>query len=112
MGFPSEMFDDPILLLLLGDPEKFPNSEERRLFYVALTRAKVKTSLISNNKFTSKFILELEGDDVISKSKKCPRCKSGDLILKKGITEKSGKEWAFYCCTNYASYGCDYKWWV
>ncbi|WP_123905744.1 3'-5' exonuclease [Chryseobacterium sp. ERMR1:04] len=35
------MYDDPVLLLLLGSSETYPNSEERRLFYVALTRAKI-----------------------------------------------------------------------
>ena len=34
------MADDPVLDLLLTESDKFDFSEERRLFYVALTRAK------------------------------------------------------------------------
>ena len=39
-GFPTEIEDDPLLDLVLAAPEKHPNAEERRLFYVALTRAR------------------------------------------------------------------------
>ncbi|HCA08109.1 UvrD-helicase domain-containing protein [Chryseobacterium sp.] len=108
LGFPSEMYDDPVLLLLLGDSETYPNSEERRLFYVALTRAKVKASLIANKKFASKFILELEStlEKKTDKTKKCPRCLSGDLIL---IT---GKQSVFWGCSNFPIYGCEYKKWL
>lgn len=42
-GFPSEQADDPILNLLLSKSDQFKNGEERRLFYVALTRSKTKT---------------------------------------------------------------------
>jgi DNA helicase-4 len=40
MGLPSEIVDDPILDLVLPEPEKYEHAEERRLFYVALTRAR------------------------------------------------------------------------
>ena len=39
-GFPTEITDDPLLDLVFAAPEEYPNAEERRLFYVALTRAK------------------------------------------------------------------------
>ena len=38
-GFPSEISDDPLLNFLLSKADQFPNGEERRLFYVAMTRA-------------------------------------------------------------------------
>ena len=41
-GFPSQMDDDPLLTIVMppthGEP--YPFAEERRLFYVALTRAR------------------------------------------------------------------------
>jgi DNA helicase-4 len=40
LGFPNKMTDDPMLSLLLSDDEKYRFAEERRLFYVALTRTK------------------------------------------------------------------------
>ena len=39
-GFPSAIADDPVLDLAMPAPEAFPRAEERRLFYVALTRAR------------------------------------------------------------------------
>ena len=38
--FPSEISDDPLLDLVIPEKETFPYAEERRLLYVALTRAK------------------------------------------------------------------------
>lgn len=40
LGFPNKMTDDPILSLLMSDSEEYRFAEERRLFYVALTRTK------------------------------------------------------------------------
>ena len=39
-GFPSEITDDSLLDLVLAAPEVHPNAEERRLLYVAITRAR------------------------------------------------------------------------
>jgi DNA helicase-4 len=39
-GFPSGMADDPVLDLAMPEPESFEHAEERRLLYVALTRAR------------------------------------------------------------------------
>jgi len=38
-GLPSQIDDDPVLQLAMPTPDPFPMAEERRLFYVALTRA-------------------------------------------------------------------------
>ncbi|MCE3295818.1 MAG: hypothetical protein K0R65_1532 [Crocinitomicaceae bacterium] len=108
-GFPSQMSDDSVLNLLLSEADQFENGEERRLFYVAMTRAKESLIFIADSSYKSKFISELEidnGDDTI---KKCPRCKTSDLRLKSGI--KNGNPWGFYSCTNYI-YGCDYQKWI
>ncbi len=39
-GFPSARADDPLIKLVMGEADKYPHAEERRLFYVAMTRAK------------------------------------------------------------------------
>ncbi|WP_298347918.1 UvrD-helicase domain-containing protein [uncultured Dokdonia sp.] len=111
IGFPSEMMDDPVLNLILGNSESYPNSEERRLFYVALSRAKEKTVCISNANFTSKFIIELNNEINEGTGYKCPRCKTGDLTTKRGISN-TNKPWAFKSCSNYAAYNCTYKVWL
>lgn len=59
-GLPSERADDPILNLLLSAADQFENGEERRLFYVALTRTRRKVFLLTWNGNQSKFIKEIE----------------------------------------------------
>ena len=39
-GFPSQVSDDPVLNYVLTKSDQFPYGEERRLFYVALTRTR------------------------------------------------------------------------
>ncbi|WP_316757687.1 UvrD-helicase domain-containing protein [Pedobacter aquatilis] len=58
-GFPSEMADDPILSNLLHEGETFENAEERRLFYVALTRARHQVYLLHTPHNQSKFLKEI-----------------------------------------------------
>jgi DNA helicase-4 len=108
-GFPSEMADDPILDLLLSESDIYENGEERRLFYVAITRAKERTYLIADRASKSKFIKELEvvGED--KDMNKCPSCVTADLVQRSG--SKNGRAWTFYRCSNYR-YGCDYKKWI
>lgn len=52
-GFPSLVSDDPSLQYVLTASDHFPYGEERRLFYVAITRAKVKTWVLYDARFPS-----------------------------------------------------------
>jgi DNA helicase-4 len=106
-GFPSEMSDDQVLNLLLSEADQFENGEERRLFYVAMTRAKENVYFVADSSFKSKFITELEVEDGLSPNKKCPICKTADVVLRKEGTSRNGNRYKFYGCTNYL-YGCDY----
>lgn len=108
-GFPSEMSDDQALNLLLSEADQFENGEERRLFYVAMTRAREVVYFISDHSCKSKFITELEVGSTTSRIKKCPKCITADLALRSGST--NGKKWSFYSCTNFI-YGCEYKEWI
>lgn len=107
-GFPSGMSDDSVLNLLLSDADQFENGEERRLFYVAMTRAKEQLYLVADNSYKSKFISELEVENDNSEIKKCPKCITADLVRRSGVN--NGKQWAFYGCSNFM-YGCTYKKW-
>lgn len=106
-GFPSELSDDPVLSLLLSTSDQFQNGEERRLFYVAMTRAKERVYFIAEETYKSKFISEIENSSSISQDLKCPSCMNANIrLLKKGTSVK-GDTYEFYGCTNY-KYGCDY----
>lgn len=106
-GFPSEMSDDQVLNLLLSEADQFENGEERRLFYVAMTRAKENVYFITDSSFKSKFIAELEIESGQSPNKKCPTCKTADVVVRKTGTARNGNTYKFFGCTNYL-YGCDY----
>jgi DNA helicase-4 len=91
-GFPSEIEDDPIISLFLAESENFPNAEERRLFYVALTRAKKEVWLIPGSSGISPFIEELienpkysglvtRDEESAQSGVKCPEC-SGRMIVR------------------------------
>jgi len=58
-GFPSNNKEDLIVEALLPETDNFKYSEERRLLYVAMTRAKKKVYLISDSEKPSAFIEEL-----------------------------------------------------
>lgn len=102
-GFPSEAIDDPILDAVLSEPEQFEYAEERRLFYVALTRARHAVHLISSTPEPSSFLSELAKDTrnvniagrVNRDPVKCSECESGDMIL------RTGKYGYFYACSNF-----------
>lgn len=68
-GFPSLISDDPSLNYVLTKNDKYPYSEERRLFYVAITRAKVKTYVMYDRRFPSVFVDEfLHPERITAKS--------------------------------------------
>lgn len=62
MGFPSQIVDDPLLDLVLPEPEKFEHAEERRVFYVALTRARQSVTILADREKPSFFARELIED--------------------------------------------------
>ena len=102
LGFPSQIEDDPLLELVFPEGEGYPFAEERRLFYVALTRARRGAYLVTDRMHPSAFVRELiernsprqigelvgEGDPL------CPRCATGRLIA-----SRSGKNLR---CSNYS----------
>ena len=104
-GFPSEIDDDPLLDLVLAVPEGYPNAEERRLLYVAITRARRRVFLLAEGGPTSPFAMELidGGYDVTVFGRSpdgdvpCPVCIKGRL--KRRESKRNGG--IFYGCSNW-----------
>ena len=101
MGFPSEIVDDPLLELVLPEPEEYDHAEERRLFYVALTRARKSVTILADRQRPSAFVRELISNPeygVIERGepgialRKCFEC-GGRMLAR---TSKKGKTY-FQC---------------
>lgn len=108
MAFPSAMRNDPLVDMLLPKHDLFPFAEERRLFYVALTRARKKCIVLFRRLGVSPFVLELmgpENDKAITYRsgplpKRCGTCGEGFLVER---PSKFGKP--FRGCTRYTPDG-------
>jgi DNA helicase-4 len=61
-GFPSKIEDDPVLSLVLKEDRSYTYAEERRLFYVAMTRTKNRVYFIAPLQDPSEFLVELLRD--------------------------------------------------
>lgn len=109
-GFPSRVSDDPILGYVLSEIDDFEYSEERRLFYVAITRAKKHTHVLYNEDIPSVFVNEML-DDVESGQMKCPHCKKGRLKMIKESVSVNGTPYRNYLCSNSVA-GCHFFWQV
>ena len=90
-GFPSSFSDDPVLQLAMPEAEPFPHAEERRLFYVALTRARKKVYLLTSLNTASPFVVELLADPLVENNltddgdlEVCPKCNKGVLLKREG----------------------------
>ena len=108
-SFPSMIADDPLFELVMPLPENFEHAEERRLFYVAMTRAKRRVYLLAHSAAPSPFVTEVFAEKSLRShlhieaptgtreqgSKSCPECGAGAL------RKRSGKFGEFWGCSNY-----------
>jgi DNA helicase-4 len=103
-SFPSSIEDDPVLQLAMPSEDTFLFAEERRLFYVALTRARRTVALMTVEGRYSPFVVELISDnkldvhDINGNSATitaCPRCKTGVIV------EKRSEYGVFKACNNH-----------
>jgi DNA helicase-4 len=110
LGFPSRVANDPVLQLAMPGGDGFEFSEERRLFYVALTRAKQTVTLVTVARKESPFVTELvrdfdlkvlNADGSENRDEICPKCGAGFLVA------MTGRHGPFFGCTNFPR--CDHK---
>lgn len=97
-GFPNKIIDDDLLKFVKDDYDDYPYAEERRLFYVAMTRTKNNNYLLVNKNKPSIFVEEIINENpnikIIDKVFYCPKCQ-GILI------QRNGRYGKFYGCQNY-----------
>lgn len=87
-----------------GSPVEFSYVGERRLFYVALTRARRSVAMFTTRGQCSFFLRELEqngevsitdADGQVIEEEECPSCRRGILVL------RSGPYGEFHSCSNF-----------
>lgn len=76
-GFPSLVSDNPALDYVLTKSDQFPYGEERRLFYVAITRAKIKTIVLYDASNPSVFVDEFLNPDKVTEDSYAKHPNSG-----------------------------------
>lgn len=112
-GFPSRIEDDPVLNIVIPESDDYLDAEERRLFYVALTRTRGTIFLLGDIYHKSPFLEEIHTDnedkvyflnDPKIKLVNCPECKIG--LLKKRTSTNNSKDKHFYGCSNFPR--CEY----
>lgn len=109
-GFPSQIQDDPIMKLVTVEDGRMDFAEERRLFYVAMTRTKNRIYIITPLNKPSRFVLELVKDfgverppklkmngsrDAVGRGGRCPVC---SFPLKRTFNKNIGLD--LWICTN------------
>lgn len=114
-GFPADKPVDAFQEIFLPPRESFEFAEERRLFYVALTRAKHRVFLLYDAVSHSPFIRELkrEGYPIVENDLfgpivqpslpivRCPRCATGE------VRPRSGENGTYYACHRFPA--CRYR---
>ena len=126
-GFPNHGGEDPLISLFLPRGDGYANSEERRVMYVAMTRAREKVFLVSQSVQPSSFIVEIEEicrslgikfnnvvlrGDVVGP---CPECLSKGLVegrwrgaLVRRVRSNPPPYSIFLGCTNFGRGLCNY----
>lgn len=112
-GFPSQITDDPLLAFVMPESDEPGGYEERRLFYVALTRARHRVVLVAREFRGSTFCDELRQNDDLREVVRfvpadpqrfalgtCPQCRLG------GLLQRNGRYGGFLGCSRYPA--CDF----
>jgi DNA helicase-4 len=111
-GFPSKKITHPLLEALLPKAESYAFAEERRLFYVAITRAKERAYLVADMAVASDFVVELIEKEYplelnefnvsliqqLFQHIRCKGCSTGAMVFRENQQSRFQR---FLGCTNY-----------
>ncbi|PMZ72320.1 hypothetical protein C1X65_20935 [Pseudomonas sp. FW305-70] len=109
-GFPSLKGDDPVFSLVMPKGDTYLHGEERRVFYVALTRARRSVAMFTVTARNSPFLTEMVKDGVVMvtdingepiQEERCPVCLHGVVL------QRTGKFGDFKSCSGFPR--CKYK---
>lgn len=91
-GFPGSIENDPLMAYVIPGAEDIEYAEERRVMYVAMTRAREKVCFVCVRDQPSEFVQEISRHGVVRlaggvKDQEfteffCPECRSGRLFLR------------------------------
>ena len=103
-SFPSDIEDDPLLELVLPpvSATAYPFAEERRLFYVAITRGRKGVYVVTDSSRPSPFVRELLQEspglrNIGESIRPCPSCANGTLRI------IDGSRGLFWGCSQYSA---------
>ena len=99
-GIPATRGNDAVVEALLTKLDDYPYAEERRLWYVAITRAKAETIIVSDATRISPFVFEISPKLTGAGVRVCPKCHRG---IMQEHRHKNGK--IYYSCSNFTG-GC------
>ena len=126
-GFPNHGGEDPLISVFLPPGDGYANSEERRVMYVAMTRAREKIFLVNQSVQPSSFTVEakeicgrfgIKFNDVVLRGDvvgPCPECLSKGLVegrwrgaLVRRVRSNPPPYSVFLGCTNFGRGLCNY----
>ena len=126
-GFPNHWGEDPLVSVFLPTGDNYSNSEDRRVMYVAMTRAREKVFLVNMSIKPSSFTtevkeicrrLDIKFNDVVLRENVvgvCPKCLSKGLVegryrgaLVRRVRKNTPPYSIFLGCTNFSTELCSY----
>ena len=126
-GFPNHGGEDPLVSVFLPPRDSYLNSEDRRVMYVAMTRAKEKIFLVNQSVQPSSLIgevkeickrLGIKFNDIVLRGdvvKPCPECLNKGLVqgrwrgaLVRRVRSNPPPYSIFLGCTNFGKGLCNY----
>ena len=126
-GFPNHAGEDPLVSVFLPPGDGYANSEERRVLYVAMTRAREKVFLVGQSVQPSSFTREVKEicgrlgvklNDIVLRGDvvgPCPECLGKGLVegrwgggLVRRVRSNTPPYSVFLGCTNFGRGLCNY----